>query len=261
MMPSFYHAHHSNHMEDLPFWLGLARRTGSPVLELGCGTGRLLVPLAKAGLVVYGLDREAGWLAFLRANLEAERTLPSRSRVAGDPQAFVGPHVFVADMASFHLALEFSLIFTPCNILSSLSRPQRLATLACAQRHLGPGGLFAASLPNPAVLQRLPRRGEIELEEEFFVPENGDPVQVSSAWERSRDEFTLWWHYDHLFPDGRVERVTVKVRHSLADVTEYRHDLSRAGLQVGETYGDYDGAPYRENSPYWIFVASRDEGS
>ena len=49
MLPSVYHAHHNRHLEDLPFWLDLAAQTGDPLLELGCGTGRVLIPLAQAG--------------------------------------------------------------------------------------------------------------------------------------------------------------------------------------------------------------------
>jgi SAM-dependent methyltransferase len=269
VLPSFYHAHHSRDMEDLPFWLGLARKAGSPILELGCGTGRLLAPLAKAGLEAYGLDREARWLAFLLSNLDGVESPPAKgstraiSQVPWHPLAFVGPHVFmgphvfVGDMTAFHLALDFALIFLPCNTFSTLSRAERLATLDCVRRHLRPGGLFAASLPNPAALKRLPRKGESEMEEEFFSPESGDPVQVSSAWERNRDVLVIWWHYDHLFPDGRVERTTVETHHLLADVSEYRQDLALAGLKTVEENGDYDGGPFREDSPYWIFITSR----
>ena len=62
MFPELIHAHHNRHLEDLPFWLDLAGETGDPLLELGCGTGRLLVPLGQAGHRVIGVDHDPAML-------------------------------------------------------------------------------------------------------------------------------------------------------------------------------------------------------
>ena len=62
MLPLLYHAHHNRYKEDLPFWLELAARHGDPVLELGCGSGRVLLALAQDGYQVYGLDNDPGML-------------------------------------------------------------------------------------------------------------------------------------------------------------------------------------------------------
>jgi hypothetical protein len=90
------------------------------------------------------------------------------------------------------------------------------------RQHLAPGGIFAASLPNPLRLASLPARGPAEVEETFPHPRTGNPVQVSSAWQRRKDAFTLTWHYDHLLPDGQVERQTVETCHSLQPLEAYR---------------------------------------
>ena len=58
MFPQLYHAHHNRSLEDLPFWLELAAQAGDPILELGCGTGRVLIPLAQAGYHTIGLDND-----------------------------------------------------------------------------------------------------------------------------------------------------------------------------------------------------------
>ncbi len=234
-------------MEDLPFWLGLAERVGGPVLELGCGTGRVLVRLAMAGHRAYGLDREWAWLAFLRKRLAQE--------LDPGPPVFAAPRVFAADMSNFRLALRFSLILLPCNTLSTLAPQARRATLACVREHLLPGGLFAFAIPNPQVLRSLPRRGESQVEDEFQLPETGEPVQACSAWQRTRQEFLLQWHYDLLHPDGQVERLTIATRHSLAPVSAYERDLQAAGLPLVEVCGDYDGSPAGEDAPEWIGVA------
>ncbi len=237
-LPLLYHAHHASHSEDLPFWLSLASRQGDPILELGCGSGRVWAALVQTGHRVYGLDLDPGMLDFLRQD--------SNSRL---------PLVFQADMAAFRLSIHFPLIILPCNTLSTLTPAKRTATYQCVRQHLQPGGLFVASLPNPAALAALPRRGAAEVEEVFPHPRDGEPVQVSSEWQRSRLTITFFWHYDHLLPDGRVERTTLQAQHDLASVESYREALESSGLKIKATLGDYNGSPYHPDSPYIIILA------
>jgi SAM-dependent methyltransferase len=243
-----YHAHHSRHVEDLPFWLELARewsgQAGKPpvILELGCGTGRVLLPLAQAGYAVCGLELSGEMLAALRRGL------------AEQPAASVT--LLRADMTCLPLRGGFSLAALPCNTYSTFSREQRAAILQGARGCLEAGGWFAASLPNPALLKRLPRRSTPEYEESFAHPRDGEPVQVSSGWERSAEAFTVHWVYDHLLPDGRVERETASTTHTLDGVGEYLDELYAAGFREVRQYGDFDCSPYAPKaSPAWIFVA------
>lgn len=240
--PLLYHAHHTRHIEDIPFWLELARRQGSPVLELGCGTGRVLLPLAQAGLSVVGLDNDPEMLAVLRQQLTAE----TWQKVS----------LLQADLAHYCLALRFALILLPCNTFSTLPADQRLEALGLVRRHLLPGGRFAVSLPNPDLLARLPRQSEADLEEVFPHPVDGEPVQVSSGWRRDRERFSLTWHYDHLLGDGRVERTSAEVQHFLVPAKVYEEELHQQGLQVVERFGDYDRSVYGKDSPYLILIAA-----
>jgi len=243
LLPLLYHAHHSLHTEDLPFWLDLADRTGSPILELGCGTGRVSLPLVQSGHSVVGLDLDRAMLETLQQN-----TPPSLAdRV----------HLLQADLTDFHLAAAFHLVLLPCNTYSTLIRDQRIAALACIREHLKKGGLFAVSLPNPTLLMRLPSHSSPEVEEIFPHPLDGEPVQVSSGWKRSGRSFLLSWHYDHLLPDGRVERLSAQVRHVLASTQTYLDEFAQAGLQVIETYGDFDRSVYVPESPSLIIIAAR----
>jgi SAM-dependent methyltransferase len=239
--PILYHAHHSRHTEDLPFWLALADQQGGPILELGCGTGRVMVALAQAGYPVFGLDQDARMLAVLREQLPM-----------GMPV-----HVFQADLERFRLGLQFPLILVPCNTWSTLAREKRRAALARVAGHLLPGGLFAASIPNPALLRRQPRRMEAEVEDDFLHPLTGNPVQVSTGWERAGHTFRLEWSYDHLLPDGRVERLSVKVEHDLSPLEVHQAEFVAASLQPCGEYGDYDRSPYRPDSPYLILTARK----
>ena len=242
MLASLYHAHHNRHLEDLPFWLELARQQGGPILELGCGSGRVLLPLARAGYHATGLERDPDMLCVLRENMEPG--------LEGQVELVEG------DMAAFELRRRFSLVIMPCNTYTMLSAVQRRATLDCACRHMEPRGLFAASVPNPALLRRLPRRSAAEVEESFPHPLDGEPVQVSSGWERSKQSLTIHWYYDHLLPDGGVERVSMQASHALIPEENYQSELEGAGLRLVERYGDFDRSPYSPDAPSLILLAS-----
>ncbi|HSF81176.1 MAG TPA: class I SAM-dependent methyltransferase [Anaerolineales bacterium] len=234
----YYHAHHSQQSEDIPFWLELAEQKGSPILELGCGSGRVSLALARAGHSVFGLDKDTGMLAVFKAQLNPELS----SRI----------DILRADLTRFYLKRKFPLIIIPCNTYSTLSLTERLSSLSCVASHLQPGGCFAASLPNPTALAALPRRGDPELETTFPHPQDGEPVQVSSGWRRSGQQIIFNWHYDHLLPDGRVERQSLQIRQNLTPVEAYLEELQQAGLRIVEMYGDYNRTGYTPDSPYLI---------
>jgi SAM-dependent methyltransferase len=219
----------------------LAEGHGSPLLELGCGSGRVLRHLAGTGQRAFGLDDQLDPLALLRRDWLLDEA----------------PPVFLADMGAFHLQAAFGLIFVPCNTFSTLDQRQRAATLACVFRHLRPGGAFVACLPNPISLRRVPSRGETEVEEAFPHPLDGSPVQVSSAWERGRRLFKLTWHYDHLLPDGAVERLSAHTAHWLVSREVYTGELARAGFSAITTWGDIDFTAYEQGSPQLILYARK----
>jgi SAM-dependent methyltransferase len=242
MFPALYHAHHSQYKEDLPLWLDLAHQQGGPVLELGCGTGRVLLPLARAGFRTVGLDKELDMLRFLRA--------------AQEPEMDPSPLLFAASLTDFHLAQSFPLVLLPCNTWSVLDAGQRKNALGCILRHLSPGGIFAASIPNPDFLRDLPASSEADVDEAFIHPVTGNPVQVSSGWQRTRNQFTVTWHYDHLLPDGDVERLTIQSRHDLLPAGAYLDELRQAGLSIRAVYGEFDGSPADRWAANLIFSAS-----
>lgn len=242
MFPALYHAHHRQYDEDLPFWLNLANQQGGPVLELGCGSGRVLLPLAQAGFHTVGLDNDLGMLRYLRT--------------AQPPGLQPAPLLFAANLTDFHLAQRFPLVLLPCNTWSVLDAGQRRQALGCIALHLAPGGIFAASLPNPEFLRDLPAHSEADVDETFTHPLTGNPVQVSSGWQRTRNHFIVTWHYDHLLPDGGVERLTVQSRHDLIPAEAYLEELRQAGLQTQAQYGEYDGTPADRWAANLIFLAS-----
>ncbi len=244
MLPSLYHAHNSLHSDDLPFWLELAERQGGPILELGCGTGRVTSHLSAVSGEIFGLDRDRAMLEFLIANTPA--SAPQKTQI------------FQADFTKFHLGSRFNLIILACNTYSTLTADLRQELLDAVTFHLHPGGMFAASMPNPILLRKLPRQAELEVEDVFPHPEHGEPVQVSSAWVRSKRQMNITWLYDCMQADGSVERLQYQVLQNIIPVETVSDEFHSAGLRVKERYGDFDGSAFTDESAYLILVSSKE---
>jgi SAM-dependent methyltransferase len=232
MRPELYHTHHKNYIEDLPYWITLADQTDGPILELGCGTGRVILPFYQEGFRIFGLDYDLQMLAYLKQQAPA---LP----------------VFAADLTRFHLGMKFSFILLTCNTYSTLSSVQRKTALQCIDHHLRKGGLFAASLPNPYDLNEMGDSDEAGPEEFFTHPQTGDPIQVSSSWKTGQDTVTIYWHYDHLLPDGQVQRTTHHTTHYLDPASRYIQEMEAQGFTV-QAEGEFDGTPFSEDTDFLI---------
>jgi SAM-dependent methyltransferase len=237
-----YHAHHARQPEDLPFWWDLAERYPGPVLELGSGTGRVFLSLHQPGRQLVGLDRDRKMLSELQANAISVH----RSNL----------NLIQADMGAFHFGCRFGLIILPCNTLSTLDPELRRRMLHLVRQHLQPLGCFAASAPNPQIYKDLPAHAEPEIEDVFPHPQDGEPVQASSEWERTKSHFILTWHYDHLQPDGTSQRYSAVVRHRLDPVQTYLDELDSAGLALAALYGDFDRSDFHRDAPHMIMVTT-----
>jgi len=236
-----YHVHHSQVGEDLPFWLQWTHAQDGPILELGCGTGRVINYLAQAGHTIFGIDFDANMLLFLQSELPSSL----RQQV----------HLVQADFTAFHLQKAFGLIFLACNTLSTLTANAQRKALICVRQHLSKDGIFVVSMPNPTLLASLPSKGESTLEETFPHPESGEPVQVSSEWAFAAQTVTFYWHYDHLLADGRVVRSTVSSKHYRQSLQEIKRIFDQTGLTIIAMYGDYGQNPYQDEAAYLIILA------
>lgn len=129
---------------DLPLWEELAERCGGPVLELGCGTGRVALHLARRGHEVIGLDRDPDLLAVLQ-----QRASDFRHSGVGPksdaPVELVEP--LLADARNFELESPASLVLAPTHLLQLLADAgERAEALRCIAAALRPGGIFAAAI-------------------------------------------------------------------------------------------------------------------
>lgn len=233
--------------DDLPFYESLARRCDGPLLELGVGTGRVAIPLARAGAVVWGIDT---WEAALRlARCKAGAELSERL------------HLERADMRNFQFGRQFELVFAGFGALHYLLTPDdQLACLLCVERHLAPGGLFVCDL-RPLLQSDWERGDSTPLLHDWTRPLPGSNETVmklrSVAPGRARQVQRETHIYDVLAPDGRIRRVTATV--DLRFTTRYEMEglLRKAGLELDQLYGDFGLSPYEDHSEYMITVARK----
>jgi SAM-dependent methyltransferase len=227
---------HAHYTRDIPFWRAAAARLGSPVLDLGCATGRVALPLARDGAEVWALDRSPAMLAELERLLEAE---PPEVRQRVRPVR--------GDLAGFRLDEAFRLVLIAMNTLQALTEPaDRLACLTAAREHLAPGGelIFDVALPDADEIvdtMGIERPGGLHHDRA-----TGATLEHSAWYDRWEPgthtlEFTLRMEQR----TGGAPPSTILRRHRvhLFSPEEIGELLARAGLEPVEVLGDFDGSP------------------
>jgi SAM-dependent methyltransferase len=236
---------------DLDLYLALATRTGGPILELGVGTGRLAVPLARAGHDVTGVDNDP-------AMIERAR----RAAAAAGPEA-VGRIEFVeADIVGLRLpaAGSFRLAIIALNTFLALgTREAQRAALGTVAAHLAPGGLAVADVWQPNAEDLFRFDGRLGLEYGRRDPETGRPVTkiASAQHDAARQGLTLTTIYEEgeagVPPDRwlRIDRLR------LVSGDELRGMAEDAGLEIERLAGGYDLEPIGPSSERALLIAVR----
>ncbi len=240
----FYDAEYGDDLDDLALYMGFAGRTGGPILELACGTGRLLLPLAEAGYDVTGVDISAEMLRRAREKAEKAKLLGRVTLIHGDVRTFESPRKH----AMAFVAVSSFMVFTDNEAI--------LDALGNIRRHLRPGGLLIIDLFNPDPRLLLDGDGRMILQKEWRE-EDGTLVQkfvirrTDFATQIQRIEFV----YDLVHPNGRLERFVHPVTLRYLWRNEGELLLEEAGFAVEAVYGSYELDPYEDGSPSLIFVA------
>ncbi len=244
MQAWLYHGHHQKYTEDLAFWLACAAKSKGAILELGCGTGRVSLFLAEHGFTVFGIDISFDMLRTMQAIASKRLVKPLK--------------IIQADFSGLHLGYTFPAIILPCNTYSTLSPDARKATLQRVRQHLTENGVFTVSMINPARLSTLPAIAGQEPEVFFEHPLDGNPVEVFSSWEKPDEHrITFTWTYDHLFPDGTIERRKTSVTQFIIDKETCLNEFDKAGFTKLTLFGDFQNNRYDQSSPYLIIRAAR----
>ena len=236
---------------DLDFYTGLAVESGGPVLELGCGTGRVMIPAAERGIAITGVDASPHMLAICRDKLARE---PSEVRERAQ--------VVECDMRELDLRGEFKLVTIPFRPFQHLiTVEEQLACLAGAHRHLEPGGRLAFDVFDPDVA-RLVAGDDSEGagEPPFAMPDGRTVVRKhrSAAVDLKEQVISAELIYYVTHPDGTEERLVHAFPFRYFFRYEVEHLLARAGFDVTALYGGFDRSPPGSKRPgELIFVARR----
>jgi len=210
---------------DAAFYRGLAQEIGGPVLELGCGTGRVLLPIGALGIPCVGVDASPAMLAALRA----KNPPPNVELVEGRMES-----VDLGDR-------RFRLVTSPFRaFLHLLDVPSQLAALANVRRHLAPGGAFAFDVFDPK-LAWLIAPGDTERLDATF---KRDGVEIRRFAKTRTDLATQIMEVTFRFEPAETEgNTTVRLRWFYR--YEIEHLLARAGFTDVTFYGGYDRRPWR----------------
>ena len=237
---------------DVSFFVQAAQESGGPVLEVGCGTGRILIPTARAGIDITGLDLSPSMLAICRVRLldEPEQV---RNRV----------RLIQGDMRAFDLPQTFQLVTLPFRPFQHLTTVEdQLACLACIHRRLAPGGKLILDLFNPSLtFLTSDTVGQEQGEEpEFSLPDGRRVTRrskiVARDYHNQVNHVELIYYIAH--PSGRQERLVHAFPMRYLFRFEAEHLLIRAGFEVEQLYADYDQSPYGSKYPgELIFVARK----
>jgi len=233
---------------DIPFYTGLAEEHGWSVLEVACGTGRVTIPLARAGCHVAGIDLSPAMLDLARQKLAAE-----------PPEVQERVQLTQADMEQFDLSRQFDCVFAPlAAVFHLLGRIPLTHCMRSLFAHTGPGGVAVVDAVSPERMQ------EQEIGQDVLVGEGINPATGLMTREYKRTLGVSWdtqtVRVEHIFLEGEDDarrRVSFVQSYRWLEREEGAQLLRHAGYPEVQTLGDYDGAQYDEESPRLIFVAHR----
>lgn len=225
--------------------LSLASEAEGPVLELGCGTGRVTIPLARRGIEMTGLD-------VLPAMIE---------RAKGNAQDLSVRWV-CADVRSFDLGTRYALIFTRGLLFQHLlTRADQEAMLSCARQHLAPGGrlLLDVSFKRPDTMTDMVQ----EKVWYSYTDKAGRKVPVTGTDVYDHIEQVWTQTMYHRWHEGGELRSAPPVKLTLRYLMprEMETLLFYNGFSVQARYGDWDGSPLTEDSDVQIYLCTRRQGA
>jgi len=227
---------------DEPFFKEMAKRQGSPILELASGTGRISLMLAGEGHEVVGVELSPEMLEIAREKLQK---LPEtvQSRVT----------LHHGDITDFNLEEKFSMIIIPSAFKFLLTTDDQLACLRCVKEHLQEDGVF--------VLDLYP--GEVHEEDGAYTtyPAEIDGAKVTKSYKHSNDMDTYLQRTEVVVeithPNGELERIETESTTALITNQEANRLLRLADFQIVEEYGGNDFSEYTPEDSKRVLVLKK----
>lgn len=240
--------------QDIDFFVEMAERCGGPVLEVGCGTGRVLIPTARAGHRIVGMDLSDQMLDVCRRKIRAE---------AGEVQDRT--ELVRGDMREFDLGQRFALVTIPFRPFQHLITPEdQVSCLTCIHRHLEPGGRLVLDLFNPSMpmLTDESKTREWANEPDMTLPDGAllqRRIRIAG-----RDYFRQIQHCEIIYytttPDGRTDRQVHAFPMRYLFRWEAEHLLVRCGFEIEALYAGYDKSSYGTKDPGELIFVARKPG-
>ncbi len=239
-LPDLYDAQYQYYRDDLLFYTALANDYGSPVLELGAGTARVSVALAKAGHAVRGIEHsqamiKKGQEKVVKENLGKLITLQQ------------------GDMRSVELTQTFPVVVAPFNtLMHAYTLSDQDATLGTVKRHLSPGGVFAFDVYNPNFTHLNVLKREAEWEHvggehaELFLFQS---VDMDNQVLESR------YYLDTIGADRTVKRQTSVLKQRYYTRFELERLLKQHGFENVQIYGGFDKRRYSAKENLMVVLA------
>lgn len=243
LIAPFYDIEHQHFDEDLDMYRNFAELTMGPLLELACGSGRLLLPLAKDGHELVGVDTSSPMLD--RARERAQATgVASRITLAQQ------------DICALRLLQKFSFAFIALGSFAHITtRKGQQQALAAIRNHLTTGASFIIDIANTDLRHLEHAAGQL-LHQGTWTREDGVLLThfISPATSSTRHILELTHFYDQYSQGGPLTRTTATMHLYIFEHGEMELLLAQAGFTIKEVFGDYDLSPYKLESPRMVFV-------
>ncbi len=252
LIAAWYDREHTGFLDDLELYQGLAEAAGDPILEAGCGSGRLLVPLAQAGWRITGVDISATMLARCRAAADAAGVSQRVTLARGDMTALALPQ------------REFHLAFVALGSLQHLATlAERRAALAALRSHVVPGGWLALDLAQAEARRfaQAAETGQVVHVGTWHDDVTGAILTHTAAARFGAEPGTLaltHW-YDAHPQNGPLTRACVETILATISRNEIELLLAATGWHLRRVYGDHTLDEWDDLSPRLIVIAQAAE--
>jgi SAM-dependent methyltransferase len=248
----FYDAmYDSRNPRDVQFFVDYAKLSGGKTLELGCGTGRVLIPTAQAGCEITGLDLSPYMLEKCREKAAVQtEAVQSRIKLIQD------------DMTDFDTGEKYDLVTMPFRPFQHLiTAREQQDCLNCIHQHLQPQGKLVFDVYHTFLPRLIDSKYLLEMEVD-------PPLTLPDGTVVKRTNRTAAFHHAEQYndielifyvkyPDGRKERLVHAFPTRYFYRYEVEHLLGLCGFKILEFYGNYDKSDFGEDSPEMIFVAEK----
>ena len=226
--------------EDIPFYQKMIPSPAASILELGCGTGRVTIPLAGSCSYIHGIDRSSSMIALCQEKLENAKIPRSRA------------HVAEGDITDFDLGRTFDFIIAPFRVLQNIETNMQVASLMrCIRKHLAPGGTCVLNVFRPFYAPHELRERWTRLEEQLSweVPIRGGKVACFDRRPRvDEDNFILFPEliYRRFEGERLAEEAVLKLVMRCYDPETFEEMIRKHGFKVLQKWGGYAAESYGE---------------